>query len=125
MAGRPKKPTNVLNATGAFKKNPNRKRGPEPQSKNPLGPAPDDFDDDQRAAYEQIKREAPPGVLTEADSAAVEMAARTMDDIRKGNITAAQLGRLQSFLVQFGMTPSGRANLNMPTEPKKNGFADL
>lgn len=125
MAGRPRKPTNILEAKGAFKKNPDRKRGPEPECKDPLGPAPDYFNDAQRQAWNDIKGQCVPGILTGADTTALECAALTLDDIRNGNITAAQLGRMQAWLVQFGMTPSGRANLSVPGEKKKNGFSDF
>ncbi len=124
---RPRTPTKVLDARGAFKANPQRKRDGEPEVHEPIGCAPDHLADDELAAWRQIISQAPMGVLTEADTIAVESAACLVAEFRrdKADFPAGKLGRLQSFLGQFGMTPSDRAKMSIEKPKDVNPFDTL
>lgn len=124
---RPRTPTKVLDARGAFKKDPQRKREGEPEVKEPVGSVPKYFDDMQKAAWKQITTQAPMGVLTEADTMAVEMASILLAEMRTDwdSFTVGKIGRLQALLGQFGMTPADRARLNIGKPKDANPFDDL
>ena len=124
---RPRTPTAVLDARGSFKKDPQRKRDGEPIVKEPLGPAPDYLSDSQRVAWNEIVARAPLGVLTQADTHAVEMTAKLIADSRDNwdKFPVSSMGRLQSLLGAFGMTPSERSRLNIGKPKDVNPFDDL
>ena len=74
--GRPRKPTQVLEDTGAFKINPSRglARANEPKSEGSIGAAPKFFDTEEREIWQEFVDEAPRGVLTKADRKILELA---------------------------------------------------
>jgi hypothetical protein len=125
--GRPRTPTKVLDARGSFKKDPQRKREGEPEVKDPIGAAPEDFNDEQREAWNEIVTTAPIGVLTAADGVAVELASKLLADSRTNwdKFPSSMLTRLQSMLGQFGMNPSERSRLNIGKPKDANPFDDL
>jgi hypothetical protein len=122
--GRPRTPTRVLDARGAFKKDPQRKRDGEPEVKNPLGAAPDRLTESEQQAWQLIADRAPLGVLTEADGIAVEMAAKMLAAAWADfeGMTDGRLSRLMSTLGTFGMNPSDRAKLSIEKAPDANPF---
>ena len=124
---RPRKPTKILEASGAFKRNPKRKRGSEPEVTTPIGNAPEHMEADQVTAWCEIVVSAPAEVLTGADRLALEIAAVLMAEFREDprEFQAAKLTRLTALLGQFGMTPSERSKLGVGNKPKENAFADF
>ena len=60
--GRKRKPTAVLEMSGAFKKNPDRRRN-EPESTGPLGSPPESFSKPEVEAWRVLVERAPTGVL--------------------------------------------------------------
>ena len=125
---RPRTPTNVLDMRGAFTHNPGRLRDrqDEPQSDNPLGPAPAYFNVDQLAAWAEIERIAPQGVLTDADRLVVEIAAHLLAAFRTHGaiMETAKIGRLESLLGRLGLSPVDRSKVTNSGEKKKaNSFA--
>lgn len=84
MAGRPRKPTAVLEDTGAFAKDPQRRaaRENEPQPNGPIGEPPDYFNQTEVAIWAEFVDEAPDGVLTKADRKVLELAVRLTAKIR-------------------------------------------
>lgn len=123
-----KKPTKVLEASGAFRKNPQRKRGADVEVTDPIGNAPDHLTPEQLQAWKDIVSRAPDGVLTRADGIAVEMAACLNAEMMADfdSFTAAKLARLQALLTSFGMTPTSRAGLGIsPTKKPDNIFAEF
>lgn len=127
--GRNRTPTNVLDARGAFKKNPNRRPIDEPPADDagPVGDPPEYFNDRQRATWSEIVATCHAGVLCGADRIAVEMAAVLLDQFRADPVEfkAAKIVRLDSLLARFGMTPSDRTKVKVPTKPKANAFSGV
>ena len=124
---RPRTPTNVLDARGAFKKNPQRRRQ-DAEPSGQLGAAPAHLECEALQAWEEIKRSAPRDVLTESDRLALEVAAQLLAQFRTDPVEfpAAKLVRLEALLGKFGMTPADRAKVGGKKEaPKGNPFADL
>lgn len=127
--GRNRLPTNVHEMRGSYKKNPNRRPKDEPAAEDsgPIGDPPGYFDEGQTRCWNEIVRKCHDGVLTEADSIAVEMAAVLLAQFRDDPVDfkAAKIVRLDSLLARFGMTPSDRTKVKVPTKPKANSFSHL
>jgi hypothetical protein len=124
--GRPRTPSNVLDARGAFKKNPNRARPDEPESEGEIGDPPECFTEDQCAAWRDFARTCHAGVLGSADRIALEIAAVLLADFRVNlEFPAAKLARLDSLLGRFGMTPSDRSKVKAPKKEAANSFKKL
>lgn len=116
---RPRKPTAVLKLTGAFKKDPQRKRLHEPKPTGSLGDPPADFDDYLKALWRDLVRMVPAGVLTNADRWLVELACRTMRDVKKGTALASERNLLLSCLSRMGLTPADRSKIAVPKEKEE------
>jgi hypothetical protein len=69
--GRPRKPGAVLELTGAFRKNRQRKRT-EPPATGPLGDPPEHFTAEQAVVWHELAAACPPGVLTRSGRLLVE-----------------------------------------------------
>ena len=84
MAGRPRKPTAVLESKGAFKKDPQRKaaRENEPPPNGDIGAPPDYFDQAHAAIWHELCDEAAPGVLAKSDRKLMEIAVRLTRKMR-------------------------------------------
>lgn len=119
---RPRTPTNVLDARGAFEKNPNRKRE-DPEVAGPLKAAPAYFSDEQVIIWKDLVKAAPKNVVTESDRFALEIATMLLQQFRLDPVdfTAAKLVRLETLLGKFGMTPSDRAKVAGPAKKKSGG----
>ena len=122
-----KQPTALLNARGAFKNRPSRKRDNEPVVTDPLGSPPDSFKPDELAAWRGIVERAPIGVLTAADWQCVVLASKLFAEAMRDceAMNAAKLSRLHSLLGDMGMTPSTRASLSIPQPKEVNPFGQL
>lgn len=124
---RPRKPTNVLELTGAFKKNPQRKRE-DAEAVGALTDAPLHLGGAVLHAWNEIARYAPRDVLTDSDRLSLELAANLLAQFRADPVEfpAAKLVRLEALLGKFGMTPADRSKVGGKKEaPKGNPFADL
>jgi len=125
---RPRKPTNVLELTGAFKKNPQRARQ-DAETAGELSAPPKHINGPVLNAWKEIVKYAPLQVLTESDRLSIELAANLLAQFRADPVefTAAKLVRLEALLGKFGMTPADRAKVSGPKKepPKGNPFADL
>ena len=124
---RPRTPTNVLELSGAFKRNPQRKRQ-DAETSGPLGKASAHINGAVLNAWNEIVKSAPREVLTGSDALAIEVAANLLAQFRNDPIEfpAAKLVRLEALLGKFGMTPADRAKVGGKKEaPKGNPFDDL
>lgn len=124
---RPRTPTNVLALRGAFKRHPERKRPDEPKPTRAIGECPARLDEGERAAWDEIVLTCCPGVLTNADRLAVELAARLLSE-------SWDMGRefhdkrrtqLHQLLGCFGMNPSDRTKIRVEPPNAANRFAEL
>jgi hypothetical protein len=116
-------PTSVLEASGAFDHDPQRReaRENEPVPSGPLGDPPLGFDDGQRVVWEELACQAAPGVLTIADRILVEMGARLITRLRRGEpLKAAEQNLILSILARMGMTPSDRSRIAAPPPEKEH-----
>lgn len=136
MAGRPRTPTKVLDARGAFKNHPGRakERENEPVDLPPLGVCPASFNDSEKIAWADIVKSDVAGVLTAQDYLSVEIAAQLLAQTRetqivKNDVTGeryalpglsdARHSQLIGLLGKFGMTPAERSKVSAPKKKQK------
>ena len=123
---RPRTPTKVLDARGAFRRNPQRRRDGEPESRDPLGSAPDRLTDVERQCWMEIAESAPTGVLTKADRLTVEQASRLLALDLAGDLSSSDRKLFLSVLGKLGLNPSDRARLSIPkVQVDDNPYAAL
>lgn len=124
---KPRTPSAVLEARGAFDKDPARRREDfEAGAFNPA--APDYFSDAQRAVWDEIVAALPSSVLQATDRIAVELAARQVACFRvtpDTDVTAAQLAQIRTALAVLGMTPADRSRVQAKKQTPANPFADM
>jgi hypothetical protein len=125
--GRPPKPTKVLELSGAFKKDPKRKRerANEPTTKGPLGSFPVGRGLTQEDAYNWITEKAPLGVLKDSDEIFVVLVSVLLCKVMTGKAKAADHQLLSTSLGKLGMNPSDRAKISIPAPKKRNRWADM
>jgi len=124
MPGRPPKPTNLLELTGAFRTDPQRlaKRAGEPRPKGPLGTPPkhwrvkpdaEGFDEAQDLCkiWKEVSKMAP--WLTNSDRHTVEDICVLRRLARLGTIRPGERNVLRSLNNACGLDASGRAKLDI------------
>jgi hypothetical protein len=112
---RPRKPTAILELSGAFKHDPQRARGDEPQPTGGLGAPPEYMKQTERAAWRELAEVASPGVLTNADRWLVELACRLMARLRDPgtHLSTGESNQLLLCLTRMGMTPADRNRIHV------------
>lgn len=124
--GRPKTPTAIKEARGSFRNHPERRPDGEMVPLEGIGPAPDTLIV-EAYIWDEIVGLMPAGVLGSTDRIALETTCKLIFKMRHDfdNMTAAQLGKLETFLSRFGMTPSDRSKIVLPKGPKGNQFEGM
>lgn len=121
---RPRTATAILDAKGAFRKDPARRRK-DPEVKDPFpGEAPADLEPLEVKWWHLLAKQVPAGVLTGADQAKMTIMAGLMAEYmadRKGMATA-RLSLLDKMMGQFGLSPSDRAKLATSAEDDSGDF---
>lgn len=120
----PRKPTEVLSLTGAFRKNPQRARPVGPKSSRPLGDPPAYMAEDEAACWAEFVANGPAGVLTSGDREVVELIARLMAKFRRDWLNGAELATLKTSLGELGRTPASRSKVSAPENDKPAGAFD-
>lgn len=123
----PRKPTNILHLSGAFKKNPQRlaERALEPVPTGPIGDPPDWMEEYECAAWATFVAEAPPGVLTNADRGVLELACVLRALVKQRQADGKDRSLLKAIYAELGMTPSSRSKVKVSHEKEapQNAFA--
>lgn len=111
----PRKPSAVLEASGAFSKNPKRAaaRSGEPRPIALLESVPSHLKPAAAACFREILEQAHAGVVSVADSVALEVTAELLAEFRSAPaaFSAAKLTRLMASLSLFGLTPADRSRV--------------
>lgn len=125
-AGRPRKPTKLLELAGAFKHNPDRAkdRAEEPQPDAPMSATPPGY---MSARAKKIWIEwfavAPPGVMFASDQFSFEQFCELYARCRARRflVDNKDLMRLEAMYARFGMTPADRTRIKVAqkVDPKK------
>lgn len=132
---RARKPTALLELTGALRKDPQRyrDRANEPRPDTSIGEPPADFirTDSSLAArhlriWHEFIAEAPPGVLTGCDRKILANACRIQAAIEYGKATPAMFNQLRVYLNDMGMTPAGRSRVSGARQkPEEDEWEEL
>ncbi len=126
---RPRKPTNVLDLSGAFKHNPQRlaARANEPKPDGPIGDAPAWMAEDEAEVWREIVSEAPPGVLTNADRGLLGIMATLRVLLCTRQADAKDKALLLRCYTELGMTPASRSKVQAKPSDEKpiNAFAAI
>lgn len=122
-----RKPIEVLELSGAFAKNPQRRPTQPSKPKHPIGDPPKYFSSRQRAIWRELC-EMMPDVLSEGDRWTVEIAVRLMARFRDpaDMLSTGELSKLVNILSLMGATPADRARLTLPRDEKAaNPFSEF
>ena len=127
--GRPRKPSNVLEFTGAFAKDPQRRR----QDAEGAGPfsadAPKHLPRDVVPAWRWVVERLPKVAVTSSDEVAVEMAARLLAFVWSYPVPDQKImAELRMWLRELGMTIQARTKIPAATPNggnKGNPFAEV
>jgi phage terminase small subunit len=118
----PRKPTAILEASGAFIKHPERRaaRKNEPKPTGKLGAPPSFLSAEEKKIWKELEGIITPGVLGNSDRWAIEIACNLMAKRRDGSIKTQELSMLLSLLGRLGMTPADRSKVaGVPEQPGK------
>ncbi|MBD8632753.1 hypothetical protein IFT74_15420 [Oxalobacteraceae sp. CFBP 8755] len=124
---KPRTPSAVLEARGAFAHNPDRKRE-DFQSGEFDKSAPEYFSPGQVAVWDEIVCLLPPSVLQATDRLAVELTARLVARFRSqddADVSMAQVAQIRTALASLGMTPADRSRVGAIKPPAVNPFLAL
>src|SRR5580658_8991277 len=102
----PRKPTVVLQLSGAFQQNPSRgrERISEPVPTGGIGNPPSYLADDEKKVWREVRKSA--FWLTDADRITLESLCRMVSKMRKGgDLKASDYGVLRMTLGSLGLTP--------------------
>jgi phage terminase small subunit len=123
---RPRKPTSLLEASGAFRHNPSRRAGraDEPKPTGDLGPPPDWLGVRARKCWHGIAASVP-YPLTNADGHILALTAHLESRVRGGRASAAEFNQYRACLREIGMTPASRSNVSVPKSENRNEFAEI
>ncbi len=124
---KPRTPSNVLEARGAFAHNPDRAREDfESGAFDKVAPA--YFNACQVLVWNEMVGLLPESVLQATDRMAVELTARLVARFRSQNdddVTSAQVAQIRTALASLGMTPADRSRVSSKKAPTVNPFLAL
>jgi hypothetical protein len=125
---RPPKTTAEHELSGAFEKNPKRRRAREnePKPTGPLGDPPEHLTREESAIWNELTQLCAPGVLKNSDRLHVELVCTLMARKRKDGIGGraglnnGELNTLGLFLAKVGMNPADRTKIGVTPEKQKD-----
>lgn len=125
MANR--KPTAILQLTGALERNPGRykERASEPKDLDALGDPPKRLTAQQKEAWNEITNNCPHGVLTKADRHTLELTVVLLAEFWANGVQmqGTHLSLLNTLLAKMGMNPSDRSRVTVQQPKTENPFA--
>ena len=121
--GRPRKPTVILEASGAFAKNPDRgrARANEPKPTEPLGDPPKWLKASAIDCWNDLVA-AICYPLTKSDAHMLAMTAMLEAKVRDGTAGGAEQNLYTKCLGKFGLSPADRSNVQVAPATPKNEF---
>ena len=116
--------TAILDARGAFQKNPDRNRQDPKVSKPFPMRAPSCLTPLQVKSWHWLVKQVPDGVLTGADQATLHLAACLWAEFqaRPDEMPTARIAQMRGVMGTLGLSPSDRAKLAVKPEKDNDGF---
>ena len=124
---RPRTPSNVLEAKGAFRKDPQRARPNEPAGKGKFNNDPPAYMNEQQiACWKEVVECVPGGVLTASDKLIVAVSAVLLAEFQldPDGMQTARIARMTAEFGKLGLSPSDRAKLSVDKKVV-NSFDDV
>jgi len=121
----PRKSSKVLELTGAYAKNPQRRNDAEPEGNGSFPKdAPELLNDIEKQYWHELVAMVPAGVLTGSDVLAIELLTKLVFEFRTSytEMPSARLSRMSAEMGRLGLTPADRTKLSIE-KPKENKFA--
>lgn len=87
---------------------------PNPIILTPLGTAPRHLGAPERAAWNELARNAHPGLLGRSDRILLEIAARLVVRMRHTDAKTGEFSALTTILGKLAMTPASRLKMDLP-----------
>ena len=108
----------ILEARGAFRKDPQRLRQDAKGTGAFPSRAPSELTDSQKAAWHKLRKMAPPGLWTASDQTAAWIAACLWDEFLRSPATmpTSRVAQLRGLFASLGLDPVARTRLQ-PAEP--------
>ncbi len=125
---RPRTPLNIIKMRGSDKVNPGRFKDRENQMQpESIGRVPNHLKPEYKKIWKEIANHLPAGTIAATDRIALETLCKLIFVMRFDfeNMTAAQLGKLESLLGRFGMTPSDRSKVIVPKKTESSAWDEL
>ena len=113
-----KLPSAVLEASGAFDRNPARKRK-DLVSEKELGNAPKHLTAEEKDVWKELSNQLPPGLATSADRFVFEIACKLMNKFRTVGTNSSETAQLLNALAKLGASPSDRSKCSVPVDKAK------
>lgn len=116
-----RKPTALLELSGAFDKNPQRKRTAEPNSGRGVGPAPGYLTEGQQEIWDEIVGNCAAGVFQSGDRLVLESLVVLVSEFRADppSFGGRRYQQLVTLLSRCGMTPADRSRVTVPSAPQE------
>jgi hypothetical protein len=114
-----RKPTELLELSGAFDEHPNRRRPVGPKSERGIGDPPPSLAPDEAACWHEFIANAPAGVLTSGDRTTLEALARLWAKSRREWLIGSEWSNLRSLLGELGATPASRSKIAAATPEER------
>lgn len=132
MAGRPRKPTKILEINGSARKNPARMaaRGAEPKIAASIGTAPDYLTSHAAAKWAEIVSDPDYGQVLNASHRETLghyclLHQRFVEDVLgERTMTASERQTYHSLAMQLGRTPAAQSKVSVPAAPKPESVWD-
>jgi phage terminase small subunit len=125
--GRPRKPTALLEMSGAFDVNPERlaARLNEPTVDGDIGNPPTHLSKPEKKAWKELAKDA--YWLRSTDRLALEMICRLTAKMRTtpDTFTGTETSALTALIRTLGLTPSDRSRINAPAPAKEDEWTDF
>jgi hypothetical protein len=127
---RARKPTNVLELKGAFKKDPQRAaaRAGEPKADGSVGEPPMHLTPAARMVWVELTSMAHKGTLCAADRLFMEYAVKVVMTMRrrKASIDPKIGVRFEAVIARLGMSPADRSKVSvLPSKPDADPYAEF
>lgn len=111
-----RKSSKILELSGAYTKNPSRRRTETATDSRPVGDVPDHLTPEAKEVWMELVQEAPAGLLAMADRITLEITANLLLELRQqgAEMKATRLNLLVRLLGQIGCNPQARMGLDIP-----------
>jgi len=123
--GRPRTPTEILDARGAYLVNPNRRPENEPTTDRPIGNPPSNLSKEEKKVWKLLVRECLPGVLKESDRTYFMLMVRLSTKLYTNQpMKSVEISQLISLGGRFAMTPADRSKVQVD-KPKESSLSQF